>query len=52
MSLLSEKKLDEAKVLAKKLQIALDKAAKTKVIHKNRASKNLSSVHKALAKAK
>jgi small subunit ribosomal protein S20 len=51
-NLLKEGKKTEAAALAPKLQQALDKAGKGNVIHPNKASRKLSSVHRALVKAK
>lgn len=48
---IKEKKIDEAKATAQRMQQAFDKAAKEHVIHKNRASKNLSSLHRSLARS-
>lgn len=48
---LKEGKIAEAKETIKKLQQALGKASKNAVIHKNKASRRLSSMHQALAKA-
>ncbi len=50
-AVLKEGKIDEAKDMMKKLQQALSKAAKNAVIHKNKASRRLSSMHKAITKA-
>ena len=48
---LKEGKLDEAKVVMTNLQKALGKAAKNAVIHKNKASRRVSSMHRAISTA-
>ncbi|MBP7005804.1 30S ribosomal protein S20 [Patescibacteria group bacterium] len=50
-ALLKEEKVAEAKEMMQKLQQALGKAAKNAVIHKNKASRRLSSIHRALKTA-
>lgn len=47
--LVKEKGKADAMTLAQKLQQALDKAAKVHVIHKNKASREISHVKKAIA---
>ena len=50
LKLISLKKPDEAKKKLSELYKALDKAAKTKVIHKNKAARLKSRVSKKIAK--
>ncbi len=51
ISLVDEKKLDEAKKILNRLITKLDKAAAKKIIHKNKASRKISRLMRSLKKA-